>query len=93
MANRVTKEVLIPSIANYFNIDDLQKIKVNDFKLSDGSNKGDNYACVMKSVKVSFEVNDDQKKEVTFMVKCMPEEGNMSKRIRDVSTENVPIEG
>ena len=86
MASRITKEVLIPSIANYFNIDDFQKIKVNDFKLSDGSNKGDNYACIMKSVEVSFEVND-HKKEVTFMVKCMPEEGNMSKRIRDVSTE------
>ncbi len=87
MASRITNGVLIATIADHFNIENLQTIKINDFKLSEGSNKGDNYACVMKSVKVRFQVEDGQEKEAMYMVKCMPEEGNMSKRIRDVSND------
>ena len=44
---RITEPMLVAAIANQLN-DSSAEIKVKDFRISEGSQKGDNFACVMK---------------------------------------------
>ena len=45
--HRITEPMLVAAITDLLN-DSSAEIKVKDFRVSEGSQKGDNFACVMK---------------------------------------------
>ena len=45
--HRITEPMLVAAIADQLN-DTSAEIKIKDFRVSEGSQKGDNFACVMK---------------------------------------------
>jgi hypothetical protein len=49
--HRITEPFLIEAIADQLGLDKTEaekRVAVKDFKVTEGSNKGDNFACVMK---------------------------------------------
>ncbi len=80
--HRLTGEILAKAIAKAASAEE-SGIEVLDFEVSAGSNKGDNFACVMKAVTVKAKV-DGEEKEFKFMTKAIPLHPMREKGIREV---------
>jgi hypothetical protein len=61
-------------------------VVVEKMDISEGSNKGDNFACVMKAVTAHAKVKGEGvAKPYHFMAKCMPMNPVREKGLREVS--------
>ena len=68
--HRITEDIVAASMARDLGVaaDD---VVVKDFKVSEGSNRGDNYACEMKAIDVEATVKGEDV-ERHYMAKCYP---------------------
>lgn len=70
--HNITESILIKSLANHENVQDHSKIKINKFKVTAGSKRGDNFACEMGSIDVNAEIDGQSPKDYNFIVKMIP---------------------
>ena len=68
--HRITEEVLKKAIASKYGKDE-SVISILDFDVTEGSNKGDNFACEMKAVKAKVNVDGEEHVE-DLMTKAFP---------------------
>ena len=68
--HRITEAILRQSLATKYGKDE-SKVKVTGFEVTEGSKKGDNFACEMKAVKVKAVVDGEEKVE-DLMTKAFP---------------------
>ena len=58
--HRITEPFLVEAIADQLGLEKSEaekRVSVKDFKVTEGSNKGDNFACVMKVNIIFFLLN------------------------------------
>ena len=68
---QITVEILEQVVAKYFSCN-VPDVTIINYECSAGSNKGDNFTCVVIAVKVKAKVGDKLHEELSYMVKVMP---------------------
>jgi hypothetical protein len=68
--HRVNDDMLVKALANELDVPH-GDIKIKSFEVSGGSNKGDNFACVMKAVDFVAVVKGKEQKH-RYLVKSIP---------------------
>ena len=71
-AHRLTEAVLVKSLAEEFQVKE-DEVKLTSFEVSGGSEKGDNFSCVMKKVKMVADVKGQPRGQTyNYLAKCFP---------------------
>ena len=83
MEHRITSEILQKSIAAQFNVS-VENVQISSFEVTDGSNKGDNFASSIKAVNGSATINKVQHQTFDYMAKCMPTDELSVSRLNDM---------
>jgi hypothetical protein len=71
-SHRITNDILVEGIADVLGIKDKTRIQLEGFDVSEGSKKGDNFACVMKAVEAQARVDKGELQTFHFMAKGTP---------------------
>ena len=84
--HKITNEILKKAIACEFSISE-HEVNIERFQVSQGSNKGDNFLCVMKAVEVEAIV-EEKKRKLFYMAKCIPINAFRAKFLLEVRNFN-----
>jgi hypothetical protein len=80
--HRLTNTILSKAISKAMAVSE-DEVKIVKFELTAGSNKGDNFMCVMKAVSIEAKVSG-KSKQFNLMAKCMPMNPIREKQLREV---------
>ena len=80
---QITDEVIQKAIANDFNCN-IESIKVENIKKSEGAGKGEGYTCVLFALDITATIEGNQT-SIQYMAKCLPAIEHRANFIREVS--------
>ena len=70
--HNLTNSILQKGVASYKSVN-VEDVEIVDFKVTPGSNKGDNFSCIMGAVEITAKVKGGQEEILNWMAKMMPQ--------------------
>ena len=68
ITNKMLQEAISTELGKPIN-----DITIESFRISEGSNKGDNYVCIMKAIEVNAKLaGEKESRKFNYMAKCAP---------------------